>query len=365
MDKGKLLQMQLLIMASFYTFGTMFITLPRSLTELAQHTGWLCILIAMVLFIGYAYLLTSLILEMRDQNLVTFVHSILGKWIGPPVTLILLLFPTLFYSAYVMRLVMELFSTLVIPETPIEILMIMILILRYWVVHGGIRSLGNMTEILLPGIGVVVMAMLFLSIGHVEFSRNEPLFDTDLAGLFKGSLSVLSVYMEIGILLFMVNRIDEPAKTMKTLMILNVIVGILLIFTYWLCLGTFGTAFTKRLAFPTVEMIRNVSFGNFLEHIEIIFLATWVMMNLVKGAATYYACCLGFQNWFGLKSYRTLMLPIIVIIYFLAVIPQNLLQAVFRFEQFKSLIYPYYGLSTIAILLVIARIKNKKRGQSG
>lgn len=361
MDRGKLTQKQLVFMSSTYIFGTMFITLPRMLTDVAMHTGWLCIIIAMVLFTGYSYLINKVIKEMKNSEFIPFVHSFLGKWMGPPVTLVLLLIPTLFYSAYVMRLIVELFSTLVIPETPIEVLMIMILILRYWTVHGGIRSVGLLAELLLPAITLVIISMLLMSSAQMDISSIMPFFDTGLMGILRGSTSVFSNFMEIGILFYVASRIQDSHKTGRSLLWVNIAVGSMFLATYWICLGAFGTAYTKRLAFPTIEMVRNISFANSFEHVEIIFLTMWVFMTLVKGSMTYYACCVGFQSWFGLKSYKQLMIPLLVITYFLASIPQNLLQAVFRFEQFKNAVYPYYGITSVLLLYGLIHLRNRKK----
>jgi spore germination protein KB len=366
MDTGGLSQKQLYFMATMYCFATMFLTLPRALTLLAQHTGWLCIILGMLLFSGYSYVLVTLMKEMKSMDFISFVHSLVGKWLGRFLTLFLLLIPTLFYSAYIMRLSAELFSTLVMPETPIEAMLFMFLLLRYWTVHGGIRSIGLFAEILTPGIAFIVTMMLLFSSQQIELTRITPLLDSSFTDVFSGSMTVLAVYMEIGILLFAASRIRNIKNTWKSLMAMNITVGVFFLATFWLCLGKFGAAYTKRLTFPTMEMVRNIKFLDYFEHLEIIFLAAWLMMSIVKGAMTYYAGCVGIQFWFGLKNYKSIMLPILIIIYYLSLIPQNLLQAVLRFEEFKSLIYPYYGLAAIVVLLGLVKLKKmRQKGSNG
>lgn len=363
-NKNRLTQPQLMFISGIYIFATMFITLPRELTVLAQHTGWLCILAAMAAFSGYIWLLNRLLGRIGDQEFIAYVHSLLGRWIGMPFTLFFLLLPTLLYSAYVMRLVGELFETLVIPETPLGIMLLMFLILRYWNVRGGLRSIGLFAEVVFPGMAAVLVIMLLLSLGHVEMSRIMPLYDTNLPDLYRGTLSVLAIFMEIGILLYAANGIRDRQKTTGTLLKVNLTVGILFVLTYWLCLGTFGSSYLKRLAFPTVEMVRNISFLHFFEHVELIFLAMWVTMNTVKGSVTYYACASGFRSWFGLNSYRPLLFPLAVIIYFLAIIPQNLPQAVFRLDQFKGQVYPYVSILFLLLMELLGWIKTKRGGSA-
>lgn len=362
MDKGKLSQKQVYFISTYYIFGTMFITLPRTLTEVALHTGWLCIFLAMILFAGYSYLVSKIILDIKKQEFIPYMHSFLGKWVGPPVTMLLLLLPTLFYSAYVIRLVTELFATLILPETPVEVMIIMFLVLRYWTLQGGIRAVGMLAEMLLPALTLVLLSMLGMSALHTQMSSLMPFFDTDLNGTFKGTVAVLSNFMEIGVLLFVAGRIRNPQNSLKSMLWVNITVGLLFLATYWICLGNFGTAYTKRLAFPTIEMVRNISLANFIEHVEIVFFAMWVMMNVVKGSMTFYACCVGFQSWFGLNSYKPLMLPLLILVYYLSDIPQNVLQSVFRFEQFKTSVYPYYGFAFVLLLYGLGRLRNKKKG---
>jgi spore germination protein (amino acid permease) len=364
-DLGKLTQKQMIVLSVFFIFGTMFISLPRILSDTAQHTGWLCIAIATVFFAAYSYLLHKVILLIDKMDFIGFVHSLTGRWAGPPFTLLFLLLPMLLYSAYVSRLVIELFVTLILPETPFEVLIAMVLILRYWMVSGGIRAIGLFAELIFPIVAVVLILMLIMSSAEADHTRIMPYYDADAAGLYKGTMTVLSTYLEVGVMLFIANRLREAKRTAASMLLVNISVGILFVAVYWLCLGNFGTAYTKRLAFPTIEMIRNISIGQFIEHMESVFLAMWLMINMAKGSLTMYACCVGFQSWFRLPSYKPLMLPLSVIIYFLALLPQNLLQAVFRFEQFKAATYPYYGFGMILFLLLFAKFKSTERSKNG
>lgn len=357
MDYGKLTQKQMIIVSVFYVFGTLFITLPRILAVTALHTGWLSILIAMLLFMVYSLLLGKVVVSIGDKDFIPYLHGVFGRWVGPVVTMVFFLLPTLMYSAFVVRLVTELFVTLILPETPFEVLIILILILRYWMVSGGISGIGVFSEIVMPAAVLVLLSIFLMSGNDADASRIMPLFDTGFVGLARSSMAVLSAYLELGILLYAANRIRDPGSTARSMHVVNVSVGLLFVLVYWLCLSNFGVAFTSRLSFPTIEMVRNVSMFNFIEHIESIFLAVFVFINLTKGALTMYACCVGFQSWFKLPSYRPLMMPITVIIYFLALLPQNLPQAVFRFEQFKSLTYPVYGFATILFLYAAAKLR--------
>lgn len=365
MDLGKLTQKQMIMLSVFFIFGTTFISLPRILTDTAQHTGWLCIGLAMLLFAAYSFFLAKVIRQIGDRDFIGYVHMLMGKWAGMPFTLLFLLLPMVFYSAYVVRLVVELFITMLLPETPYEVLIVMILTLRYWMVSGGIRMLGVFTEIVFPGVVAVLIIMLLMSSTEAEHTRLLPLLDSDLAGIYKGTLVVLSCFLEIGLLLFVANRLRDRQRTALSLGWVNVCVGLLFLTAYWLCLGNFGTAYTKRLAFPTIELIRNISIGQFIEHMESLFLAMWIIINLTKGSLTLYACCVGFQSWFRLPSYRVLLFPLSVIIYFLALLPQNLLQAFFRFEQFKAVTYPYYGFGMILLLAALSGFRNREGGGGG
>jgi spore germination protein KB len=192
----------------------------------------------------------------------------------------------------------------------------------------------------------------------------KPWFDGDAPGIARGSMFVLSSYLEIGILLFAANRIQNPGRTLGSMHKVNVATGLLFLLVYEVCLGNFGVAFTERLAFPTVEMVRNINLFQFIEHIESVFLAMFMLINLAKGSLTMYACCVGLQRWFKLPGYKTVMVPLSVIIFYLAQLPQNLPEAVFQFEQFKGVAYPYYGFGAIILLYGLARYRNAKRGKT-
>lgn len=360
MKLGQVSQRQMAIIVAFFIFGSVFITLPRGLSKAANHTGWLSIIMAMLAFAAYAWLLSRIVNKMDSSDLVGYCHQLFGRVVGRVFTALFILLPMMMFSAFVVRIVTDLLVTIILPETPMELMIGMFLLLRYWLASGGIRMIGRYGELVMPLIVLVLGILLGMSFLTAEKTRILPLFDADFLQILEGGLIVLSTYMEAGIILFFGHQLRDKQKTFRTLMIINIWVGVMFMVVYWATLSNFGTSFTRRMAFPLVEVIRDIQLANFIEHLEAIFLAVLVFLNMSKGAMSYYASCVGWQSWFGLKDYRFVRIPTLIIIYYLAMLPQNLLQSVFRFEQFKSQIYPYFGGIFLVVLGVLSYSRKKK-----
>lgn len=361
MGEIKISQKQMVLMIFLLTHGTIFITLPRSLATEANHAGWVSILLAMVLFLPFAWLLLKCSVHMQDMNLVEYCHQLMGKVVGRFFTLVFVLFPLLLYSAVVVRILLELFTMIVLPSTPIELLIIMIFILRIYLVSGRLHSIARYVELIFPPAIFVLVMLLLSGFSNFETDRFKPLLDASITDIFRGSLPVLGTLTEAGILLFFISHVNENTKIMKPLLLINLFTGLMFLLSFLVTIGNYGVAVTERIVFPVIEVVKDVSLGEFLEHLESIFLSAWILMNLAKGSITLYASSVGFQSWFGTKTYHVFLIPLSVLIYFIALVPQNLFEAVILFESYKAKIYSVYPYLFLSLLLILTFFRKKGR----
>jgi|GEM_PF-3339424 len=348
---------QVNILLIFTVFGTVFITLPRNLSQVAGHSGWIAILLAAVLFMPLLFLILKLCQAQGRQDLIPFCLQLMGPVAGRLFSLLFILFPLILYSAATVRMLTELFVTMVLPEAPLELLVAMVLLLRVYLVSGGLSSISRWAEVVMPIIIFFAVLLFLLSFNKVEMQHIEPFWNKSVWETLKGSCFVLSAFSEMTLLLFLWPYLRQQTGLGKPLLISTAVLTFFFLVTYFFTMGTYGATYTSRMTFPVMEVIQDIELFNFIEHMEGVFLGIWVLMNLTKGAFTLYAISRGFQHWFGASDFRRLAVPLSVIIYFVAITPPNLVVAIIEFEKFKSYVFPVYCYVTIGILLLLAKLK--------
>lgn len=99
-----------------------------------------------------------------------------------------------------------------------------------------------------------------------------------------------------------------------------------------------GVDGTMRYIYPVVETVMEVPSSNIL---EVFLTISWFAFGFMKLVLCYYAFVFGFAQWIGLKDYKSLVLPVGVIIIALSILVySNSIEEVF----FASKIYPVYAI---------------------
>ncbi|MEI7025331.1 GerAB/ArcD/ProY family transporter [Paenibacillus sp. y28] len=358
MSAERISSKQIFILLSFCVFGTIFFTLPRTLTDLAGHSGWLSILIAGLMFLPFMWMLTRIGFYMKEEPFIPFCLRLLGPMLGRLFALLVLL-PLVVISAMTLRVIAELFISLVLPETPIELVLALLLILRYYLTLGGISAIARWAEIVIPGIAVTFITLCALSINNVELSRIEPLFNASFGEVFRGAVVILSGLTEMLFLLFVWPNLRNKHGVFAVLLYADAVLMAAFLIIYLLSIGTYGSALTAHLTYPFIEMVKDINIFEFIQHLESIFLALCIFMNLTKGSFTFYMILIGCKDWFGASSYRPLMLPVTLIMFYLALVPQNLYLVLIEYEKAKGLTFSAYAYALAAILLLAAKLKSR------
>jgi spore germination protein KB len=112
-------------------------------------------------------------------------------------------------------------------------------------------------------------------------------------------------------------------------------------------------------------VFRYISLAEFIEHIDSLLLAVWVVLVFVKLCLYHYIIVLGAAEWFNLSNYSFLSLPVALIVISLGIwtVPNSsylayvLSTRVFFYSQLVQIVIP-------ASLLVIAWIRRKIRSAS-
>ncbi|WP_409341826.1 endospore germination permease [Paenibacillus sp. MBLB4367] len=359
MPSEQISQKQLMFILVFVLYGTVFITMPRELSVSAQHSGWIGIVMALLICLLFSWMVAKLASHMGNQDFVSYCRKLLGPWIGSVFTFVFLLVPTILFTAFTGRILIEMFVTLILPETPIGLLLAMELLLRLQLVHGGLNIVGRWGQFVMPGVAVILIALYGLAAVNVSADRILPLSNGTIPGIMEATFAICGAFTQGMVVLFIWNEVKEPERIRRSLMWTVALVAVFYLFTYFITIGNYGIASTQRLAFPVIEMIKDLSFFDFIEHLEAIFLAVWIFMNVTKGGFSLYVSSIIVQQWCGLQNYRKVLVPLCVIIYFISLLPQNMLQAILEYEEVKGRLFVWYAFGVVGFLLLLSTARRK------
>jgi len=214
--------------------------------------------------------------------------------------------------------------TAVLPSTPVEVTIILLLLTTAYFVRYDQQVFARVFEIFFPIMLAPLTTICLLALKNAHAYYLFPLLGTSGLGLLRGAVLATTGYVAYMVALFLLPSLNRPEKAVKA-----GLVGIgLSTFVYMLAvsatLAVFGLEETKLLVWPTFELIKNTTVPGFiLERLEPAFLGIWVAAVFTTVAATYYATLLNIAQMFKLRDHKVMAIPLVPILYIIAMAPPD------------------------------------------
>lgn len=367
LEGGKISSRQAVLLMVSMVLPTGFLFVGSVIASLAKQDGWLSILLAILGALLIAWLAVGLGLRFPNKTLFQFPEVILGRWPGKVVAL-LYIWWYIHMNAEVIRQLGSFLVAAFMPETPIIVFEIVIMVIAAYAVRNGLEVFTRVNEIILPFILVSVGVLIMLVTPEMNLKRLLPVFaDNGAVPIIKGAVMPAAWMGEIvtmAVLIPCLNKVEEAYKVAVTA---TLITGFSFLATFVADIAVFGPELSAGWLFPGLSRARMINLANFLERMDPFVMAVWVAGVLVKISVFYWAAALGAAQWLELKDYRPLVLPLGVILLALSIMVHDSTLGLFTF---LGTFWGPYALTLFQVgipllLLVVAGIRGKGEKQGG
>ena len=316
-DVNKITNWQLYCILILLTVPVAFLEQPHRLIHIAHNNAWLTFI--PVLLTGTALIkIYDLIIKKSSAPFPILLDEHLGKIIGRILGLFYI-FVFLLTCAFNLRIFLEFMKMAVMPLTPVSIFLAAILLVGFIVIKTGLTGVARLSEYLYFFVIILPLLLVALTLaGNFHLERIYPIafinYKNYVHGSFVATL-ILGKMMPVLTLAFFITDKNNAARVMFRIVITYVL---LLAFAAFAIIVTLGTHPALNYVFPAFNMIRLIQIGDFLQNMDIIFVA--VLIQSVFGAVlvSWWMTCFTTQKVFNLKEYRFVAAPTSLIIGVLA-----------------------------------------------
>lgn len=346
-----------------FSIITSFTTLqiPGLLIFHAGRDAWIAVILAwffdVLLAIVYAYMG----IRFPGQNFVQYSMTILGKYFGRIVGMMFPLF-FLMVTSLLMRAIGVLISNVILPSTPLEVILLSGYIFIAYAVKKGIEVIARASEIMGP-IYLLSFIILFILISPaIKISRLKPQFIEGFYPAFSGSIFILAfigICIIMGMYIPICNHIENGFIAKFIAVSLGAfVVCSLVIF----CICIFGTEQAGNMVNPGLMLARMIKIGNAIDRVEVIWFILAIEAGLMTSVSLIWASSLGISQIIGLRTYKPIVYPVILIA---AVLSITSFDSNVEVSNFAFYTYPFIGIfveSGLEIFLFIMALVLKKKG---
>lgn len=314
LENEKISLLQFGVLVFLYTIGSTILLSPSGLAGIAKQDGWLAAILGVGIGIVFILLYSSLWKLFPDMTFIQYSEKILGKWIGKILSLLFVLF-SFIGAATVLFHMGNFMVTQVMPETPIQIFNITLMLVIILGGNLGIEVFARTSETFLPWV-VFLFFFLILSVSpQIEATNLQPMVEGGIKPLLTAGLSLASVASLPCIVFSMILPFVEKRNKIRRVFILSLCLGGLFIIIITLTtISVLGVYLTANSAFPSYLLAKKINIGNFLTRIEVIVAILWLITIYYKIILYFYACALGVAQIFGLDNYRSILFPLGILV---------------------------------------------------
>ena len=366
MEKEIISSRQFMIITLLCSIGTAILISPASVTSAAKQDAWIAAIISVVL----SLLLIKLFVTVGKRTpALTFVEAnekILGRFFGKITSIgfIILCFLSAGELLYFIGIFMK---TEIMPETPMMAFAFLFSIIIIYAAFLGIEVFARSTEILFAMFILIFIVFVVCISPSVHMENLQPIMETPAKSLFFSIIRLMGIFSFPLVILLMIfpSTVNVHESAQKGFYIGTILGGIVLIAIITLAILVLGPANTASRTFPSYSLAQRISIGNFLQRIEVIMAAMWIISIYIKTFMFFYAGVIGIAQICKIKNHRPLILPFGLIILGLSqIVHPNIIHSdVYNRETWPIFSF-FFAILLPLVLLLVAKIR-KINGNQG
>lgn len=369
MNKPKIItDLQLLMCIATTVIGVGILAFPRITVKytatgapMSTFFGFLLVFLASVTlaYLGDKYPKKS-VFEYND--------ILLSKWLGGMITLAVSLY-FIELAALAAREFGEVVITSVLPQTPLEVTVVIMLALAVISSRCDVAVFTRIITFFMPLVYFPALVIVFLTLKSASMTNILPVvsvfYETTWPKMLRSSLTVAAVLQNFLIIGLLTPFMYQPKKAMKSVSLGIGIAGVLYLILIFATLSVFGFEEIKNLLWPTLELAKTAAFPTlFFERLDPIFIAVWVTAVFTAILSSYYIALQGLTHLFRFTNHKVLTFILFPFVFILAMRSSNEFNLYDVIERIGLMGLPL-TVGFPLLLFVIHQIKNLIQSKRG
>ncbi len=300
----------------------MLFSFPRTLVLNSANSAWIQMVFVSLLSCIAFWFIIFLYRKAEMKSLMELSNEIGGRGLKIIVG-ILLSAVLLFNSSLTMRFLPESIKTVLLPLTPMSLLILILGIAIALGAYLGIFSIARIHAIYIPIALVVLAIFLILLFPDIEITNLYPILGEGTYNIFVDGLSSLSIFSDVIVLFVLLplcDNYDRVRKASHRALLISSVINILIVLFYNLI---YSYPSSKEFMLPVYQMTRLIKIGDFFQRLEALFEFVWSFAVLLYSSLYLFVLCYIWKEIFDLKYYKPLVLPFSIIMCATAYLPSS------------------------------------------
>lgn len=266
------------------------------------YMSWVSVILGAVIGLLLAFFAYKLAQRRPDEHFGNYGKKIMGKWLHFVVFMAALLIHLLM-AAFTLRQFTDFIVQIYLPGTPNwAVAALFGICIARLVRSGPIYFFRSALGLFLFSVITVCTFPLFVAREADPDKLIALITDFQPLGIWQGMLISAALFGEMAFVIYLNPFFEEKNKTFRTLLWAGITAVVVTIVNLVATLLLFGSELTAGVTYPTLELIRYIRAGSFLENLDPLLIVFWLFSMLLKIGMFVLVGTLIASSLFGLKD---------------------------------------------------------------
>lgn len=360
---GKISNRQVTLLLVLQMFNMTILILPKIGTDYVGRNAYILPLLAIVLGAVYAICITALTKMFPGDTMIEFLPKIVPSFIGYIIVLIFGI-KVIVTTGLELRMFGEMIGQIMLPKTPLPVIILVMLLTTAYLVKSGIEATGRMAEILVYFVFIPLAVVFFKILISCDYKEVMPFLRTQVQDVGIGTYFISLSFAPIEFMLLMTGLMARPrgarGAIIRAVIVIAIIESIILLLT--IC--GIGLGEVEKQVWPVLTLMQSIeNNGRIMESQEILMMTGWIMSVFVYISSGIYFTSFMASRTLKLKRENIFVLPVVPIVYFVAMYAGNLVEAYNSYINFQRYVGVLFLVPVPLILLLIAKVRRIKQDE--
>lgn len=332
------------------------LNLPKSIIQSTSSGAIVNVIFITLVAFGIVYLICQLLKNFPGLDIFDIAKFLGGKWLKVVIGILFICY-IIFTVSTILRSFSETLKIIFFPRTPVQVIMLLLLIAIVIVNKLGFRSMARSNLFFMPIILFSILFIFIANFGNYTAQRIFPLLGNGMITTFLSGLSNLFAFGSIAYLYFIPPYLKEQKDYSKIAFSAVGISAIFLLMSVTTLLLIFPLITSSEEIFPLYLASRFIEFGRFFQRLDATFVFIWIISMASYLSIAFHFSTSIFKSITNLQSSKWIIGLFASLSFGLALLPENLKQISFL----ENTVYKYIILILIIgiglSLLIFANIK--------
>jgi len=278
------------------------LALPRVVADHAGTDGWLAVIAGWILSIAAGLIIVQVMKKHPDGALPDLLSRYFGKWVGKAGAVLFAVY--IFYYGYTGLVRTVLYTKVwLLPQTPVYIIMLLLLIPTYAIARNGLRVLGRYAELVIF-ISLWIPLVYLIPLKDAHWLHLFPVLKEGWQPVVSAVQVIVLSYSGLAAVFVFYPFLRDKRAASAGIVISNTLSMLVFLFVTLVCFVYFSPDEITEYNEPVVNVLKTIEF-KFIERVEVLFIAFYLFIFSLAWIPAMYMCVFC-TNWlFDKQDHRS------------------------------------------------------------